>query len=464
MALKDLFRTKPIGDLLRESRERRHGLKRTLNYLDLTALGLGAIIGTGIFVLTGVAAARYAGPAVILSFVAAGLVSALTALVYAELAAMVPVAGSAYTYAYTALGELVAWIIGWDLVLEYTVAAGAVAIGWAGYVVDLLSAVGLALPRWATTSPLAGGIVNLPAVFIVAVVTVLLVVGTRQTTLVNRVVVVIKLAVVVFFIVVGASFVKPENWRPFAPFGFPGVMRGAAIIFFAYIGFDAVSTAAEEVREPRRDLPIGILASLAVSTGLYLAVAAILTGIVPYRDLDTASPIAHALLRIGVRSGSALVSVGALAGLTSVLLVDIFGQSRVFFSMSRDGLLPPMFSRVHPRFHTPVLVTVLTGFAVALIGGLLPIQDVAELANIGTLTAFILVSIGVVVLRRRRPNLRRPFRTPGVPFIPALTVVSALYLMTNLPVLTWVRFIVWLAIGLVIYFAWSRHHSNLARR
>jgi len=460
--LQSLLRTKPVDALLAETKEKGHRLRKTLGVLDLTALGVGAIIGTGLFVLTGVAAARYAGPAVIVSFTVSGLAAVLTALVYAELASMVPVAGSAYTYSYAALGEIFAWIIGWDLILEYTVAAGAVAIGWSSYIHDLLRAVGISLPAWATVPVTAGGLVNLPAIFVVAVITGLLIWGTREGANVTRVIVAVKLIVVALFIVLGITHVHPSLWRPFAPFGWSGIMRGAAIIFFAYIGFDAVSTAAEEVRNPARDLPRGIIASLAIATLLYLVVAAILTGMVPYYTLNNASPIANALWAVGAGWASAVISVGALAGLTSVLLVNIYGQSRVFYAMARDGLLPPAFASVDPRLRTPVLVTALTGAAVAAIAGFLPIQVVAELANIGTLAAFVLVSAGVIVLRRTAPARPRPFRTPWVPYVPALAIAFSLYLMASLPRLTWVRFVAWLAIGLVTYFFYGRHHSLLA--
>ncbi len=457
-----ILRTKPLDALLAETKEKGHRLRKSLGALDLTALGVGAIIGTGLFVLTGVAAARYAGPAVIVSFTVSGLAAVLTALVYAELASMVPVAGSAYTYSYAALGEIFAWIIGWDLILEYTVAAGAVAIGWSSYIHDLLRAAGISLPAWATAPPTAGGLLNLPAIFIVAVITGVLIWGTREGAEVTRVIVAIKLAVVALFIALGVTHVSPSLWRPFAPFGWSGIMRGAAIIFFAYIGFDAVSTAAEEVRHPARDLPRGIVASLAIATVLYLVVAAILTGMVPYYTLNNASPIANALWAVGAGWASAVISVGALAGLTSVLLVNIYGQSRVFYAMARDGLLPPIFATLSRRFATPALDTAITGAAVALIGGFLPIQVVAELANIGTLAAFILVSAGVIVLRRTAPDRPRPFRTPGVPYVPGLAIAFSLYLMISLPRLTWIRFLAWLAIGQVIYFLYGRRHSLLA--
>ena len=458
-----ILRTKPLDALLEETKEKGHRLRKTLGALDLTALGVGAIIGTGLFVLTGVAAARYAGPAVIVSFTVSGLAAVLTALVYAELAAMVPVAGSAYTYSYAALGEIFAWIIGWDLILEYTVAAGAVAIGWSSYIHDLLRAAGISLPAWATTPPTAGGLVNLPAILIVAVITAVLIWGTREGAEVTRVIVAIKLVVVGLFIALGVTHVHASLWRPFAPFGWSGIMRGAAIIFFAYIGFDAVSTAAEEVRHPAQDLPRGIVASLAIATVLYLVVAAILTGMVPYYTLNNASPIANALWAVGAGWASAVISVGALAGLTSVLLVNIYGQSRVFYAMARDGLLPPLFATLSRRFATPAVDTAITGTAVALIAGFLPIQVVAELANIGTLAAFILVSAGVIVLRHTAPDRPRPFRTPAVPYVPGLAIVFSLYLMASLPRLTWIRFLAWLAIGQVIYFLYGRQHSLLAK-
>ncbi|MCL6522745.1 MAG: amino acid permease, partial [Firmicutes bacterium] len=423
MDLRPLFRRKPPELALREA-ESGPRLRRTLGAPELALFGIGAIIGTGIFVLTGVGAARYAGPGIVLSFLVSGTVAALAALCYAELASMLPIAGSAYTYAYTALGEIVAWVIGWDLILEYVVAAAAVAIGWSSYLRDLLASAGLRLPAWATSPLLAApgqarGL-NLPAMAVTLAVTALLVRGTRQGERVNDLVVMIKLAVIAVFLAAGSIHARLVHWRPFLPYGLPGVFHGAAIIFFAYIGFDAVSTAAEEVREPARDLPRGILASLGVSTALYVAVSALLTLLVPYRRLDTASPVATALLDVGVRWGAAAVSVGALAGLTSVLLVNVFGQSRIFFAMARDGLLPAGFARLHPRFRTPYRVTLLTGLAVTLLAGLLPVGEVARLANIGTLAAFFLVSLGVIVLRRRHPEWRRPFRVPAVPWLPAL--------------------------------------------
>ncbi len=460
--LNDLWRIKPIDLILKQSGDAEHGLKRTLTAFSITLLGIGAIVGTGIFVLTGVAAAKYAGPGLIFSFIVAGIVSGLAAICYAEFASTVPISGSAYTYSYATLGELIAWIIGWDLVLEYAVGAGAVSIGWSGYVVDLLkSAFGIVIPKALTSSPFAGGIINLPAVLIILLVTALLILGTSESTRVNNIIVIIKLAVIVFFIVVGFGHVNTANWHPFLPFGVGGIFRGAGVIFFAYIGFDQISTSAEETRNPARDLPIGIFASLLICTVLYIAVTAILTGVVSYTKLDVASPVSHALILLGLNTAGSIISVGAVCGLTTVLIVLLYGQSRIFFSMSRDGLLPAFFSRVHPRFRTPYLSSLLVGVVVAAIAGLIPIDVVAELTNIGTLAAFILVSAAVLVLRRTQPELRRGYRVPFVPVIPILSILGSLVLVFSLKPLTLGRFVLWLAIGLVIYFLYSRRRSRL---
>jgi len=456
-------RIKSIERLMTE-KETGHRLPRTLGAMDLTALGVGAIIGTGIFVLTGVASANYAGPGVVLSFVLAGIASGLAALVYAEMASMIPVAGSAYTFSYVSLGEILAWLVGWNLILEYIVAAGAVAIGWSSYFVDLLQSFGVVLPAAMTTSPLAGGIINLPAALIVLTLTALIITGAQHSATANKIVVVAKLAAILLFIVLGSRHIDPANWRPFLPFGITGVIHGAAIVFFAYIGFDAVSTAAEEVKNPRRDLTIGIVASLITATVLYILVSLILTGMVPYTTLNNASPVTSALLRVGLPLAAAVISVGALAGLTSVLLVVLYGQSRIFFAMARDGLLPPIFDWIHPRLRTPLWDSVLIGLVVATLGAVLPISIVAELANIGTLSAFTAVSIGLLILRAKRPDLPRPFRVPWVPWIPLLSITSCVYLAANLPSLTWIRFVVWIIIGLVVYFAYGRRHSLLARQ
>jgi APA family basic amino acid/polyamine antiporter len=430
----------------------------------ITALGIGAIIGTGIFVLTGKAAATSAGPAVVLSFVVAGIVSALAALCYAELASCVPVSGSAYTYVYATLGELLAWIVGWGLILEYALGAATVAIGWSGYFSDLLRATfGLVIPKQFSTNPFDGGLVNLPAAFIILLVTVLLVRGTQESNTVNKIIVALKLLVVVFFIVVGVGHVNPANWHPFAPFGIQGIINGAGLTFFAYIGFDAVSTSAEEVKNPGRDLPRGIIGSLAVCTVLYVIVAAILTGMVPYRLLDVPSPVSFALIHVGLGWAGAVVALGVIAGLTTVLLVMLYGQSRVFFAMSRDGLLPGFFSRVHPTFRTPYLSSLTIGVVVAAVAALGRLDTVANLVNIGTLAAFALVSVGVVVLRHQQPDLKRTFRVPGSPVVPILSALGALALiLKGLPLQTMAAYLIWLALGLVVYFTYSRRRSKVA--
>jgi basic amino acid/polyamine antiporter, APA family len=460
-----LVRVKPIDVILKQSDNAEHGLKRTLGPISITLLGIGAIVGTGIFVLTGVAAANYAGPGLILSFVLAGIVSGLAAICYAEFASTVPIAGSAYTYSYATLGELVAWIIGWDLILEYAVGAAAVAIGWSGYLVDLLkSTFGITLPKALTASPFSGGIINLPALIIILLITGLLVLGTSESSKVNNVIVVIKLAVILFFLVIGFGHINTANWSPFLPFGAGGIFRGASIIFFAYIGFDQISTSAEEARNPSRDLPLGIILSLLICTVLYILVTAVLTGIVSYTKLNVASPVSHALILLGLNAAGSIIAVGAICGLTTVLIVLLFGQSRIFFSMSRDGLLPGLFSRVHPRFRTPYLSSLLVGMAVALVAALTPIDVVAELTNIGTLSAFVLVSAAVLILRRTQPNLRRGFRTPWVPFIPILSIIASFVLIVSLPGVTLLRFVVWLFIGLVIYFLYGKRKSHLQRQ
>jgi APA family basic amino acid/polyamine antiporter len=459
-----LLRKKRIRDIIAQTEQPGSDLKKTLTALDLTALGVGCIVGAGIFVLTGVAAAQHAGPAIVVSFVISGLACAFAAFAYAEFASMIPAAGSAYSYAYATLGEIFAWIIGWDLVLEYSVGASAVAVGWSGYFNSILQGLGIHLPAALVNAPGAapGAVINLPAVLVVAAMTAILVVGIQESSSFNKLVVAVKISVILVFVAVGAFWVKPANWHPFAPFGWHGVMTGAAIVFFAYIGFDAVSTTAEEARDPKRDLPIGIIASLITCTLLYIIVAAVLTGIVPFASLDSPAPMAVALNSIGQGWAAALVSVGAVSGLTSVLLVMMLGQSRVFFAMSRDNLLPPQAAAVHPRFRTPYKTTIGTGAAVALSSGLLPIGTLAELCNIGTLFAFVLVCAGVLVLRHTRPERPRPFRCPGCPLIPLLGIAFCLYLMASLPWQTWARFVIWLVIGLVIYFTYGIKHSKLA--
>lgn len=463
MSWQTVLRKKPVGTSMDEAKdEDKRALSRSMGAVDLTALGVGAIIGTGIFVLTGVAAANFAGPAVVVSFIVSGIAAGLAALCYAELSAMVPVAGSAYAYTYASLGEIIAWLVGWNLILEYLVAAGAVAVGWSSYFIDLLKSIGVGIPSSITLSPFEGGIINIPAIVITLIVTWIAVRGTKDSAEATKFIVGIKLLVILLFIVVGLFRVNTSNWVPFAPFGFMGIMQGAAIVFFAYIGFDAVATAAEEVRDPKRDLPKGIVGSLLISTTLYILVAGILTGMLSYTRLNTPSPITSALLAVGVRWATSFISVGALAGLTSVLIAVIFAQSRVFFAMSRDGLLPPVFAVIHKKYRTPYVDTLIVGVAVSLIGAFFPVGIIAEMANIGTLSALTVVSIGVIVLRRTQPDMERPFKVPWVPYLPILSVIFCLYLMANLPLATWIRFVVWIVIGIVIYYTYGINHSVLA--
>ena len=491
----NLWATKSITALRAEADEvGEHSLKRALGPLNLITLGIGAIIGAGIFVLTGQAAALYAGPAVPLSMIIVGIACAFAGLCYAEMASAVPVAGSAYTYSYATMGELVAWIIGWDLVLEYAAGAATVGVGWSGHFVSLLNDFGFALPPTLTSSPtrwctavnvhdavagcahaglnLTGAIMNAPAVFIVALMSTVLVIGIKESATVNNFIVILKVSIVLLIFFVGLAHFHPANLKPFiAPntgewgtYGWSGVLRGAGLVFFAYIGFDAVSTAAQEARNPQRDMPIGILGSLAICTLLYVIVSAVLVGMVPYRDLNVAAPMALAMQRIGAPEYiRVLVDVGAVLGLGSVILVMLLGQSRVFYSMSRDGLLGKWAASVHPKFRTPYLSTIFTGIAVAIATGMLPLELLGQLVNIGTLLAFVLVSIGVLVLRRTRPDLDRPFRTPWVPFVPIMGVICCGGLMLTLPEDTWIRLIVWLLIGFLIYFGYSRRHSVLQR-
>jgi len=458
-----LFRTKSLALLMSETEREGRRLRRVLTAWDLTAIGIGCIIGVGIFVLPGVEAAKHAGPGIILSFAVAAAACACSALCYAELAAMLPVSGSAYTYGYACLGEIFAWIIGWDLVLEYMVGASLVAIGWSAYLVNLLKGMGLELPSVLTAPPFAEppGLLDLPAALIVLAISYLLVRGIKESSRVNLTVVVIKVSVILVFIALTAWYVHPANWVPFAPFGWKGIMTAAAIVFLAYIGFDAVSTTAEEARNPQRDLPIGIIASLVVATLLYMAVAAIMTGVVPYRELGVADPIALVLNVLHMRWASALISVGALAGITSVLLVLLMGQPRILFAMSRDGLLPEALSKVHARFRTPYVTTWITGAIVAVSAALTPINVVAELCSIGTLFAFIIVCAGVIVLRFTRRDMVRPFRAPLTPLLPALGILLCGYLMLSLPLITWLRFLVWLLVGLAIYGGYGFRHSGL---
>ena len=458
--------TKSVEDVFEDSASSAGKFKRSLGLLDILFIGIGAIIGAGIFVLTGVAAALHAGPAVVLSFVVAGVACSLAALCYAEFASMLPISGSAYTYSYATLGELVAWIIGWDLILEYAVGSIAVSIGWSGYLVELLGAAGIHVPTAISGSPMAvpGAIINLPAMGIVLLLTFLLILGTKESAGINTALVAVKIIVILIVIVVGFSFVNPKNYSPYMPYGIGGVFGGAAIVFFAYIGFDAVSTTAEEAKNPQRDLPIGIIGSLVISTALYISAAVVLTGMAPYNELNQAAPFAYAFSKYHVTWATALVSAGAIAGITSVLLVGLLAQPRIFFSLSRDGLLPKGISKVHPRFGTPYVSTLVTGIAVAIFAGILPIGVAAELTNIGTLFAFFLVSVGIIVLRKKRPELHRPFRVPLVPYLPAIGAIFCIVLMLSLPSLTWYRFLGWLGFGLIIYANYGYHRSRTMKR
>ena len=477
----DLFRRKSVTDLQAEALTD-HSLKRALGALNLTMLGIGAIIGTGIFVLTGTVAAQNAGPAVVLSFVLAGVASIFAALCYSEFASLVPMAGSAYTYGYATLGELIAWIIGWDLILEYALGAVTVAIGWSGYVVSFLRDVGINVPCALSAArglavQCADGttttaIFNLPAVLIIAIVTTLLVVGIRESANFNNAIVFVKVAVVLLFIVGAAHAVNPANWHPFMPpntgargeFGWTGVMAGAGIVFFAYIGFDAVSTAAQEAKNPQKDMPVGIIGSLLICTVLYIIVSALATGVMSYKDLNVPDPIAVAADHAGLGWMSSLIKLGAIAGLSSVILVMLLGQSRVFWTMSRDGLLPQFVNKIHPRFQTPYLTSIVTGVAVAIVSALLTVREAGSLVSIGTLLAFVIVSVGILFLRVREPNLPRPFATPAVWVVAPLGAVSALYLMISLPWHTWERLIIWFVAGIVVYFAYGVRHSKLGSR
>lgn len=463
-----MARVKPMAMIRSDAADPEHRLSRTLTAVDLTSLGVGAIIGTGIFVLIGTAIVGDSirlgsGPGITLSFLLAGIACGLAALCYAEFAAMIPVAGSAYTYSYATLGEFIAWITGWNLVLEYGVASVAVAVGWSGYFNKLLQLGGIHLPHWATHAPggVDGGVVNLPATIIVLLITWVLIIGIKESARVTSLIVVLKLAIIIFFIAVGGAHVSPENWTPYMPNGFAGVGAAAAVVFFAYIGFDAVSTAAEESRNPQRDMPIGIIASLVICTILYLLVAAILTGMVPWQEVDVYAPIATALEMIGFKWGAALIAVGAVAGITSVLIVMLMGQVRIFFAMSRDGLLGGWLATVHPRYRTPYRATWLTGIVVAVLAGVVDLGAAADMTNIGTLFAFMLVCVAVVILRHTRPEEHRPFRTPLMPVLPIAGALACLGLMTFLPWVTWARFIVWTAIGVAIYFGYSMRRSRL---
>jgi APA family basic amino acid/polyamine antiporter len=488
-----IFATKSIEQIRKEAAATgQHCLKRVLGPINLVTLGIGAIIGTGIFVLTGQAAAAHAGPAIVLSMVVAGFASALAGLCYSEFASTVPIAGSAYTYGYATLGEFVAWIIGWDLILEYALGAATVAVGWSGYLTSILHDLGLHFPAAFSAAPgtlvtMADGssvtaVFNLPAVLITIAVTMLLIVGIQESATVNSIIVIVKVAVVIAVIVVGGMFVNRANWHPFIPpntgafgeFGWSGIFRGAAVIFFAYIGFDAVSTAAQEAKNPQRDMPIGILGSLVVCTILYVLVSAVMVGLVPYTKLGVAAPMAVAIDAARERAAATpwagllnlmpiLVKLGALAGLSSVMVVMILAQPRIFFSMANDGLLPAWAKKVHPKFRTPHITTLVTGFAVSVAAGFTPIRILGELVSIGTLMAFVIVSVGIIFLRHQRPELERPFKTPLVPLVPILSVIVSLALMLSLPSETWERLIIWMVLGIIFYFAYGYRHSEIRK-
>ncbi|MBS0234623.1 MAG: amino acid permease [Proteobacteria bacterium] len=462
----NLFRKKAVA-----YEDADYGLRKVLSAFDLTVLGIGAIIGTGIFVLSGHAAATQSGPAVVLSFIVAGVACAFAALSYAELAASVGGCGSAYGYSYAAFGELIAWIIAWDLILEYGVSVAAVANGWSGYFNNALTAIGVGLPDAYTKGPFAGGVINIPAIVIILILMMLLIIGVKETARINAAAVTIKLLAVAIFIGVAIFNVHPENWTPFVPFGWfsydsagqpVGVFAGASLVFFAYVGFDAVSTAVEEARNPQRDVPIGILAALGFCTLLYIIVSALMTGIVPYTALNVSSPASEALLRIGHNTAAGIVATGVIFGLTTVMLVLYYGLTRIITGVSRDGLLPPYFSVVNEKTKTPVRTTVLTGVVMAIMAGLIPLGVLAELVNIGTLAAFVLVCGGIIVLRRSHPDMPRPFKMPFGTVFATLGIISCGALIAFLPYETHLRFLIWLAVGLIIYFTYSVKHSRLA--
>ncbi len=469
-----LFQIKPLDRLVAEADSGEYHLKRTLGPGNLVALGIGAIIGAGLFSITGIAAAENAGPAVVISFIIAALGCAFAGMCYSEFATMIPIAGSAYTYAYATMGELLAWIIGWDLVLEYAVGAATVAVSWSSYVTKLLQSFGMNLPAdfvhcpWDTTP----GLINLPAVFIVVAVSVLLMIGISESARANAVIVVTKVTIVIVVICVGYAYIKPENYVPFIPdntgvfgeFGWSGIFRAAGMIFFAYIGFDAVSTAAQEARQPKRDMPIGIIGSLIICTILYVLFARVLTGMVNYKTFrGDASPVTTVIHLFPSVALQVAIQIGIIAGYTSVILVMLLGQSRVFYSMSRDGLLPSVFCAIHPKWQTPYRCNLIFMVFVSLFSGFLPISKLGEMTSIGTLLAFVIVCIGVIVMRKTSPDAPRPYRTPFVPVVPILGVLVCLSMMVSLDVMTWYRLVIWLALGMAIYFGYSRTHSHLSR-
>lgn len=466
MKILEAFRTKNLHQLLAEVSESdtSHSLRRSLGALDITLMGLGVMIGTGIFVLTGIVAADYAGPGLMLSFVLAAIVCVFVCLAYSELASFIPVAGSSYTYAYVSLGELFGWLVGWSLILEYSVGASAVAGGWSAYFTSILKDAGILIPEALTKVPSEGGIMNLPAMLIVAAVIFFLVRGVRESATANKALVFIKIATIFLFILLAAPHINPANWTPFLPYGWAGVSAGTAVLFFSYLGFDSLSTAAEETRNPARDMPIGIIASLTLTTLLYIAVSAVMTGVLPYTQLSTAAPASYVLQQIGYRVGSAVIGTGAICGLSTVLLVMIYAQTRAFFAMSRDGLIPAFLCQVHPRYRTPHRITLIVGIAVALIAGFTPIHIVAEMCSAGTIFAFLCSTVGLMVLRRRYPDVPRKFQCPAVNIIAPLGFISCLYVFSQLSAATLELFVFWFILGVAIYFLYGMRHSKLNQK
>lgn len=456
---RNIFGRKPINDLLDEDKDE-NSLKRTIGPLNLIIMGLGCIIGAGIFIVTGVASAEYSGPALVLSFVISAIACIFTALCYAEFASMIPISGSVYTYTYVAMGEIWAWMIGWVLMYEYLISASAVAVGWSAYTMELLKTGGIILPT-VITSPPGVGLINLPALFIVLLLTGILVLGVKESTRFNAVIVMVNLAIIMLFIMVGVNHINPANYHPFMPYGFSGVLQGAAMVFFAYIGFDAVSTAAEETKNPQKTMPIGIIGSLIISSILYIAVAAVLNGMVPYNLLNTSSPVTFALNSTGVTWIAPIVSFGALFGLTSVLLTSLFGQTRIFYSMSRDGLMPGIFSKLHKNFQSPVCSILIVGAIASFIAAFFPLNTIIELVNIGTLSAFIFLALSIIILRIQKPDIPRKFKCPFVPVIPVLSIIFCVFLIFQLSSTTLQRFAVSLIIGLMVYFAYGMKNSQL---
>ncbi|MCC7557112.1 MAG: amino acid permease [Methanobacteriaceae archaeon] len=457
-----IFSKKPIDDLLDEKNSGK-SLKRAIGPLGLIIMGLGCIIGAGIFIVTGVASANYSGPALVLSFVISAVACVFTALCYAEFSSMVPISGSVYTYTYVAMGEIWAWMIGWVLIFEYLISASAVAVGWSSYIVGLLNSVGMILPQLITNPP-GLGIINLPAFFIILLLTGVLALGVKESARFNAVIVIINISIILLFILVGINFINPSNYQPFIPYGWTGVVQGAAMVFFAYIGFDAVSTAAEETKNPQKTLPIGIIGSLIISSILYIVVAAVLNGMVPYSLLDTAAPVTFALEKVGANWAASIVSFGAIFGLTSVLLTSLFGQTRIFFSMSRDGLLPNIFSIVHENWRSPIASVIIVGVIASLIAAFLPLGLIIELVNIGTLSAFIFLALSIIILRRERPDIPRKFKCPLVPVIPILSILFCSFLIFQLSSTTLERFAISLIIGLIVYFVYGHRNSKLRNK